>query len=270
MRTRGKRLTQEKIIEQFKEAHGDYYDYSLVEFKTVWDKVVIICPRHGKFEQPPKRHRSGGRCRSCYLEDVNGKFMRKPEYRKWASENMKKQQSSLKSGMIAKYGKDNPSLVESIRIKRRKTFLEKYGVENPFLINVEERIEKTKKTKIENGIWLKDEDRKPFDLYKKRVRESTNKSIIEFDAYWILEKRAINENHIDHIYSIKDGYVNNIPFWLVGSIVNLQSINSNQNRSKGSSSWISVEDLITAYKIVYCDISKQKHQVLDKLIKRQT
>jgi hypothetical protein len=244
---RGKRLTQDLIIEQFKNAHGDYYDYSKVLFKTVWDDVIIICPRHGEYLQQVKRHKNGARCRKCYLEDVNGNFMKKPEYREKARKTMTDNQLKLKAGMLAKYGVDNPSKLEEIRINKRDFFMSKYGVENPFQIDVNSRIEKSKNTMIENGRWIKDEDKKPFELYKKKVWIFTNKSIVDFDAYWLLKNRSINDHHIDHIYSIYDGFVNKVEPKLIGSIVNLQSLDANHNRSKGSDSWITLEDLTSVY-----------------------
>ena len=262
-KTRGKRLTQEKIIEQFKEKHGDYYDYSLVQFKTVWDDVTIICPRHGEFQQQAKRHKNGSRCRKCYLEDTNGKFMQKPEYRKMASENMRKNQEKLKAGLGLKYGEDNPSKIESIRKQKRDLFISKYGVENPFQIDVKSRIEKTTKTRIENGDFIRDEDRKPFSKYKREVWKYTNESIVNFDAYWLLERRSKNDHHIDHIYSIKDGFDNGVPAWLIGSIVNLQSLSSSQNLSKNSESWITLEDLKIAYNTIFGgDSSLRKKKLL--------
>lgn len=46
-----KRKTREQFIEEAIKVHGDRYDYSLVEYKTKEDKVKIICPIHGIFEQ---------------------------------------------------------------------------------------------------------------------------------------------------------------------------------------------------------------------------
>jgi len=189
--------------------------------------------------------------------------MQKPEYRKLASENMKRNQDKLKSGMISKYGQDNPSKIEEFRIKKRNIFLEKYGVENPFQIDVKSRIKKTIKTHLSNGNWIRDEDRKPFARYKKEVWRYTNQSIVDFDAYWLLEKRSRYENHIDHIYSIKDGFENNVPSELIGSIVNLQSLSSEQNCAKGSNSWISIEDLKSAYNVIFGgDSSLRKKKLL--------
>jgi len=38
-----KALTTEEFIERAKKAHGDKYDYSLVEYKNAHIKVNIIC-----------------------------------------------------------------------------------------------------------------------------------------------------------------------------------------------------------------------------------
>lgn len=45
--------------------HGDYYDYSLVEYVNNATKVVIICPIHGEFEQRPNDHLKGHKCNKC-------------------------------------------------------------------------------------------------------------------------------------------------------------------------------------------------------------
>ena len=60
-----KRLTTNEVIEQFKKVHRDKYDYSLVEYKTCQEKVKIICPIHGIFEQTPLEHKQGNNCPKC-------------------------------------------------------------------------------------------------------------------------------------------------------------------------------------------------------------
>jgi len=54
-----------KIIEFFKEKHGDKYDYSLVEYTGVQNNVKIKCKIHGIFEQTPSTHKRGGGCPKC-------------------------------------------------------------------------------------------------------------------------------------------------------------------------------------------------------------
>lgn len=45
--------------------HGLKYDYSLVNYRTITDKVIIICPTHGEFEQRAHNHMVGGGCNKC-------------------------------------------------------------------------------------------------------------------------------------------------------------------------------------------------------------
>jgi hypothetical protein len=61
----GKKLTQEEVIESFREVHGDRYDYSLVEYVGNKIKVKIICKEHGVFEQIPNNHLLGHGCPKC-------------------------------------------------------------------------------------------------------------------------------------------------------------------------------------------------------------
>jgi hypothetical protein len=62
-------LDLDKVIERAKEVHGDYYDYSLVNYVNTKTPVTIICPKHGKFEQTIDSHigkKSG--CKKCGKE----------------------------------------------------------------------------------------------------------------------------------------------------------------------------------------------------------
>lgn len=45
--------------------HDNFYDYSLVKYNRIMDKVKIICPIHGLFEQRAFSHRIGVKCRLC-------------------------------------------------------------------------------------------------------------------------------------------------------------------------------------------------------------
>ena len=60
--------TTEEFITEAKEIHGDKYDYSKVEYKNSYSKVLITCPKHGEFWQNPSDHTSGRGCPSCTRE----------------------------------------------------------------------------------------------------------------------------------------------------------------------------------------------------------
>lgn len=69
-----RRLNSDLIIEDFKETHGETYDYSLVDYKTMHTKVKIICPEHGEFEQTPNAHiRQKQDCPICGKEKKHKK-----------------------------------------------------------------------------------------------------------------------------------------------------------------------------------------------------
>lgn len=60
-----KKLTTEEFIEKARSVHGDKYDYSKVEYKNNYTKVIIICKIHGEFEQQPNNHFQGKKCIKC-------------------------------------------------------------------------------------------------------------------------------------------------------------------------------------------------------------
>jgi ribosomal protein L36 len=60
-----KQLTTETFIEKAKAAHGEKYDYSKVEYVSAHERVTIICPDHGPFQQTANAHRRGQGCPDC-------------------------------------------------------------------------------------------------------------------------------------------------------------------------------------------------------------
>ena len=63
------KLNKEIFIERSNNIHNNKYDYSKVDYKTVEDKVCIVCPLHGEFWQTPHSHMSGVGCPKCHEEN---------------------------------------------------------------------------------------------------------------------------------------------------------------------------------------------------------
>ena len=59
------RITIDTFIERSIEHHGNKYDYSKVTYAQLKDKVTIICPEHGEFEQSASLHSTGHGCSKC-------------------------------------------------------------------------------------------------------------------------------------------------------------------------------------------------------------
>ena len=55
----------DSFIKKSVEIHGNKYDYSLVDYKSSYCKIQIICKKHGPFEQTPNSHLAKHGCPSC-------------------------------------------------------------------------------------------------------------------------------------------------------------------------------------------------------------
>lgn len=53
--------------------HGSRYDYSKVIYKNTKTNVIIVCKKHGEFEQRPDHHFNGSGCKQCGIEDSHKK-----------------------------------------------------------------------------------------------------------------------------------------------------------------------------------------------------
>jgi len=64
--------TKETFINKANTVHLNQYDYSLVEYNGSQNKVNILCPEHGLFEQTPNSHLKGRGCPICGLKIKGG------------------------------------------------------------------------------------------------------------------------------------------------------------------------------------------------------
>ena len=61
-------LTTEEFIKRAREVHGDKYDYSKSVYTGYNNKITIICPVHGEFEQRASSHLEGYGCNLCICD----------------------------------------------------------------------------------------------------------------------------------------------------------------------------------------------------------
>lgn len=60
-----RRASLKDVIRNFKEVHGNKYNYDHVIYKNADIKIKIECPLHGIFEQAPAAHARGKGCLQC-------------------------------------------------------------------------------------------------------------------------------------------------------------------------------------------------------------
>lgn len=94
------RNSVEDFVEKARAVHGNKYDYSKVEYTSVHNKVTIICPIHGEFQQTPHSHVTNKQgCPVC----------------------------ATIQGAAKRSGKNNVAHQESVKAKKRQTCLKRYG-----------------------------------------------------------------------------------------------------------------------------------------------
>jgi len=188
----------------------------------------------------------------------------------------KRNQTNLK-----KYGHNSSLLNADVQAKRKATMLDRYGVEEPtqneqikakasaeikktlhqdpsistrmvktrrerYGNNVTTIVEKNRATQIANGRWVDPALKTEWAQYKFRVKYLTAKAYKKF-------KNIINPNNlpigrceyqIDHIYSIRHGFENNVDPSIIANIANLRTLWHTENKSKHIRSDITLEELL--------------------------
>jgi hypothetical protein len=69
------RKTLEEFIKKSAKIHGDLYDYSKVDYINNYTKVIIICKKHGEFQQIASDHYNGHGCSKCYQSTLSERFL---------------------------------------------------------------------------------------------------------------------------------------------------------------------------------------------------
>lgn len=106
--------------------------------------------------------------------------------------------------------------------------------------------------RIRSGSKIPDEELSEFRRYYNKVYHYTRKSVKEYKNIINPDNKAIGLKrglyNIDHIYSIFDGFNNEIEPQIMGSYINLQVLPWIVNLKKQRKSWISKEILLEKYK----------------------
>jgi len=158
----------------------------------------------------------------------------------------------MKDTCVERYGSTNPSGAESVKSQKKRTFMERYGVETSLqlpavrqaskeaLESRQERIREELST-ISDAPMISQEEY--FSLVTKITHRSYTKHIDEIDP---LRLRG-ESYHLDHRVSKLEGYLNNIPPQIIGDVSNLEIIPASTNMSKLHHSSITISELYESY-----------------------
>ncbi|MCL2312199.1 MAG: hypothetical protein FWC41_06905 [Firmicutes bacterium] len=148
-------------------------------------------------------------------------------------------------------GSISPFNLKENRDKSEVTTFDTYGVKCVFELEEFRNKEKEKQTKIENGRWISDDKQKEFRLYEIDVNKFSEKTLKKEGNEWLgdgwEEKRGRGKYHIDHKFSILEGFKQGIEPEIMGSKWNLRLITENENCVKGGKCIILKEELLKLY-----------------------
>lgn len=254
-------------------------------YKVIWKCDNINCNTPNKIHSINRIHLDKSRsiklnedlqiCKSCQQKgELNSRYGDK---RKWEDIMGKEKASLIKSIYRDKFVNKNPSKLDDVKKKKGQIIINfenvcKYvkcfgfklnnisGDNKNAYININcpnGHTYETKYIQFKRGYRCREcyyeslriniEDIKRFEQYNKKVRMLTSinyrKNKIIIDPFNLKSKLY----HVDHIYSIADGFRNNIDPKIISSVHNLRIVDSEYNLKKGSKSDISIEDLLEKY-----------------------
>jgi hypothetical protein len=212
---------------------------------------IEVCPVTGdalRWNEKDYRRFSSIEAKNKAIGKIISKSTTNNHWRQKDSEKSKKANEKFSTGF--KNGEHKPWNERNRDYKAslaaaRKTWIEKYGVDNPSK-------HPTIKQKLSdrNKEWqsLNPKDRTLVEEYYNAVKLVTNKNWYEhfYDINPNKLERS-NQLHLDHIYSISEGFKNNIPVEAIGHWTNLRLIPKIENSSKGAKCHKTIEELFEDY-----------------------
>jgi hypothetical protein len=181
--------------------------------------------------------------------------------RRWAANN--RSESWKQKASLVKQGKNNPMYgirhTDESKEKIKQAGLGRIGYWNGKSMSLEsnqkrsnamigkkknpESVKKMISTKIANGTFWKPDDPEyiEFKKYRRKVYYWISKNdLTQLENH---NKRALLGYHLDHKYSITEGFKNKVSPKVIGSIYNLEFIPYNVNTAKGIKCSITLEEL---------------------------
>jgi hypothetical protein len=143
---------------------------------------------------------------------------------------------------LERYGKEYYFETEQFKEHLKSHILEKYGEDNIF------KTEFFKALMKEKGFHRSDDaDLSLWVDYTAKVRRLTEITFRKYVEILCVESQRGKEFHLDHIFSIYEGYRQGVEAEVMASIVNLQMIPAETNHRKNRKCWIDKEQLLENY-----------------------
>lgn len=134
---------------------------------------------------------------------------------------------------------------------RKETMQTRYGVSNAF------QTESTRKVLSEKKLayWQDHYSNKDFTKfgltttqYRHRANQYAETQYKRFKERIDPDNLRSKDYHLDHVFSVADGFINDVPIDVISDVSNLRIINASENLSKSKTSGKTIEQLYEDYK----------------------
>ena len=181
-----------------------WHENQYLETYSVAAKIEL-CKQTGRYRNTPSEERQARRTESIRKGFASGRI--KPFI--WTPELAAARYAKITAATFNKYGVTSTLLLPDIRAKQIQT-------------------------KINKGLITPVSSRTDRDIYYAVVARFTRISwIANFDQ---INPTRLNRSYynLDHIFSVHQGFIHNIPPYIIGHWTNLRMLDANLNSSKGS------------------------------------
>jgi phage FluMu protein Com len=228
--------TTNEIIEEIKARHGDKFLYDRLVYINSNTKITVGCKVHGYFEKWPNDLKNGSGCPQCsgnkvipdeFINEITVKHSNF-DFSKFFYKSAK-----TKSTVICLEHGEFLQSPSALKNSKPNYGCAKCGIKNQLL------------TSIANGNIRDTNDISEYEQYRKQVWKISNQQFIEH--YYKINPENIRRGpkyHLDHKYSIQQGWKNNVLPEIIGSWKNLQLLPAKQNQSKSNKCSVLLEDIM--------------------------
>ena len=168
--------------------------------------------------------------------------MKNPYYANQAKARLNNEETIKKRSEtnIKRYGVLFPLENKDIRLKIKETLLERYGVEYI------SQSKKYKEIMISKGYHIPDTMLIDCEIYYKKVKQFTNRNKLELLPNFYKRGISGKENafQLDHKFSIMEGFMQNIPPYIIGNIANLEMLPWRKNIKKSKKCSITIDEIL--------------------------
>jgi hypothetical protein len=201
------------------------------------------------------------------VEKYGGYFSESEEFQKRKEEIFAKMRTTNKK----RYGFESASKNPLVQEKRINTLLERYGVSSPaFLYEVQRK----RKRSFHDKAWEKRKNSYPNlteeDLYlleenyRIEVAFYSEVSVREYPESVNKKNLSRNkQNHLDHRFSVSQGFLNHVDPVIIGSPGNLELLSSRANHAKRDKCSITIDEAVEESKRIFSE--SQADRTLDIL-----